>query len=69
METKLSLQDIIDHFGGLSATARAFKIAPQSVEKWFLRKKFPLARAVQLERMAGRKFRLEKTIHLTEGTR
>jgi len=67
MDEKITLQDIIETFGGVSATARAFKVRPQSVEKWIKRNKFPLARAVELERIGGKRFRLENTMHLTGG--
>jgi hypothetical protein len=46
---------VIEHFGGVSATARAFGCTPPSVSGW-VTKRFPPCREWQLEALSGGKW-------------
>lgn len=53
------INDIIEYFGGVQATADVFTppISRQSVHKWIINNSIPPKRAVQIEELSGGKFK------------
>lgn len=53
------INDIIEHFGGVQATADVFNppISRQSVYKWVKFNRIPPKRAVEIEALSGGKFK------------
>lgn len=50
---------VVEHFGGIRATARALKIAAPSVSNWIKRGAVPALRQYQLEHLTNGKLKME----------
>lgn len=53
-------KDVLDYFGGLSATARALGCKPQSVIEWVSAGRVPEGRQYQVELATGGRLRASK---------
>jgi hypothetical protein len=51
----MNKQDVLDHFGGVIATAKALKIAQPSVSNW--NDPLPELRQLEIEQLTGGKLR------------
>ncbi|MGH7605439.1 MAG: Cro/CI family transcriptional regulator [Gemmatimonadaceae bacterium] len=52
-------QTLIDHFGGVTATARALGVKPPSVSEWSAAGKVPLGRQFQAQVLTKGKLRAD----------
>lgn len=56
---KMTPIQLIDYFGGTTATARALGISPPSVTEWKTRH-IPVERCIQIEQLTGGEVRCEQ---------
>lgn len=51
------LEDIIEHYGGKLALAKALGVSPPAVTLWCQLGRIPPRRAIEIEKMTGGKFK------------
>lgn len=51
------IKSIVDHFGGVSETARLLGVSAPAVSQWIKHNRIPPARAVQIEVLSKGKFK------------
>lgn len=56
----MDVEKVIEHFGGVSATARACKIKQPAVSRWRRRGIIPWLRQLQIERVTKSKLKADK---------